>query len=151
MGRSLLYLLVGLVVVVWSAELTVSSAVDVAERFGVSEAVVAIVLIGMGSSLPELTISVGAVLKGHQRMSVGNLIGSNVFDTLVPIAAAALIAPLRFDEGLLRVEVPYLFFVTAVVLFFFIRKRGIQRWEATTVLALYLGYVVAKVTGSLPD
>lgn len=150
MGRSLLYLLVGLIVVVWSAELTVSSAVDVAERFGVSEAVIAIILIGLGSSLPELTISVGAVLKGHQRMSVGNLIGSNVFDTLVPIAAAALIAPLRFDEGLLRVEVPYLFFVTAVVLFFFIRKRGIQRWEATIVLALYLGYVIAKVSGSLP-
>jgi len=151
LGRSLLYLLVGLVVVVGSAELTVSSAVDVAERFGVSDAVVAIVLIGMGSSLPELSISVGAVLRGHHRMSVGNLIGSNVFDTLVPIGAAALIAPLGFDEGMLKLELPYLFFVTAVVLFFFVRKRGIQRWEAAVVLALYCGYVVAKVSGSLPD
>jgi len=149
LGRSLLYLLIGLVVVVASAELTVSSAVAVAERFGVSEAVVAIVLIGMGSSLPELTISVGAVLRGHTRMSVGNLVGSNVFDTLIPIGVAAVIAPLRFDEGMLKLELPYLFFVTAVVLVFFVRKRGIQRWEAAFVLALYCGYVFTKVTGSL--
>ena len=83
-------------------------------------------------------------------MSVGNLIGSNVFDTLVPIGAAAVIAPLAFDEGMLKRELPYLFFVTATVLFFFIRKRGIQRWEAAVVLALYCAYVIAKVSGSLP-
>ena len=146
--RSLLYLAVGLVIVVGSAELTVSSAVDVAQRFGISEAVVAIVLIGLGSSLPELTISIAAVLKGHHQMSVGNLIGSNVFDTLVPIGAAAVIAPLRFNEDMLRLEVPYLFFVTFVALFFFLRVRGIQRWEAVVILTLYSGYVVFKVTGS---
>ena len=145
---SLLYLAVGLVIVVGSAELTVSSAVDVAQRFGISEAVVAIVLIGLGSSLPELTISIAAVLKGHHQMSVGNLIGSNVFDTLVPIGAAAVIAPLRFNEEMLRLEVPYLFFVTFVALFFFLRVRGIQRWEAVVILTLYSGYVVFKVTGS---
>jgi cation:H+ antiporter len=146
--KSLLYLAVGLVVVVVSAELTVSSAVEVAQRFGISDAVVAIILIGLGSSLPELSISIAAVLKGHQQMSVGNLIGSNVFDTLVPIGAAAAIAPLGFDEGMLRFELPYLFFVTFVVLFFFLRVRGIQRWEAAVVLALYCSYVVVKLTGS---
>ncbi len=146
--RSLVYLAVGLVLVVGSAELTVSSAVDVAVRFGISDAVVAIVLIGLGSSLPELSISVAAVLRGHQQMSVGNLIGSNVFDTLVPIGVAAVIAPLAFDEGMLRLEVPYLFFVTFTALFFFLRVRGIQRWEAAVILALYAGYVVFKVTGS---
>lgn len=146
--RSLVYLVIGLTVVVGSAELTVSSAVDVAQRFGISETVVAIVLIGLGSSLPELSISVAAVMKGYHQMSVGNLIGSNVFDTLVPIGAAAVIAPLAFDEGMLRLEVPYLFFVTTTALFFFLRVRGIQRWEAAVILALYSGYVVFKLTGS---
>ena len=146
--RSLVYLAIGLVVVVVSAELTVSSAVEVAHRFGISDAVVAIILIGLGSSLPELSISIAAVMKGHQQMSVGNLIGSNVFDTLVPIGAAAVIAPLGFDEGMLRFELPYLFFVTFMVLFFFLRVRGIQRWEAAVILALYCGYVVVKLTGS---
>ncbi len=146
--RSLLYLATGLLIVVGSAELTVSSAVEVAHRFGISDEVVAIVLIGLGSSLPELSISIAAVMKGYQHMSVGNLIGSNVFDTLVPIGAAALIAPLAFDGGMLRFEVPYLFFVTLTALFFFLRVRGIQRWEAAVILTLYSGYVVFKLTGS---
>jgi cation:H+ antiporter len=141
--RSVLYLVTGLAIVVGSAELTVSSAVEVARTLGLSES-----LIGLGSSLPELSISVAAVSKGHHRLSVGNLIGSNVFDTLVPIGAAAVIAPLSFDAGLLRFETPYLFFVTAVVMFFFLRKRGIQRWEAAVVLALYCAYVLIKLTGS---
>ena len=146
--RSMLYLAVGLTIVVGSAELTVSSAVDVARMLGLSDSVVAIILIGLGSSLPELTISISAVIKGHHRLSVGNLIGSNVFDTLVPIGAAAVIAPLSFDRGMLRFEVPYLFFVTTAVIFFFLRKRGIQRWEAAVVLALYCAYVLVKLTGS---
>lgn len=146
--RSAAYLLIGLLIVVASAELTVSSAVSVARMLGLSDAVVAIILIGLGSSLPELSISVAAVLKGHHRMSVGNLIGSNVFDTLVPIGAAAVIAPLAFDAGMLRFEVPYLGFLTATVLFFFLYKRGIQRWEAAVVLAIYLIYVLIKLTMS---
>ena len=148
LGRSLLYLAVGLAIVIGSAELTVSSAVDVAQTLGLSETVVAVILIGLGSSLPELSISVAAVAKGHHRLSVGNLIGSNIFDTLVPIGAAAVIAPLSFDKGLLRFEMPYVFFVTAVVIFFFLHKRGIQRWEAAVVLALYCAYVLVKLTGS---
>ena len=146
--RSLVYLVAGLAIVVGSAELTVSSAVSVARILGLSESVVAVILIGLGSSLPELSISIAAVAKGHHRLSVGNLIGSNVFDTLVPIGAAAVIAPLRFDEGMLRFELPYLAAVTALVLFFFIRKRGIQRWEAGVVLALYCAYVLIKLTGA---
>ena len=59
-----------------------------------------------------------------------------------------MIAPLGFDEGMLRFELPYLFFVTFMVLFFFLRVRGIQRWEAAVILALYCGYVVVKLTGS---
>ena len=146
--RSLTYLAVGLFIVIWSAEVTVLSAVDVARSLGLSESFVAVVLIGLGSSLPELSISIAAVAKGYQRLSVGNLIGSNVFDTLVPIGAAAVIAPLSFNGGLLRFELPYLFFVTVAVLFFFLYKRGIQRWEAAVVLALYLAYLLIKLTAS---
>ena len=146
--RSLLYLASGLAIVVGSAELTVSSTVDVARGLGLSESFVAVILIGLGSSLPELSISVAAVSKGHHRLSVGNLIGSNVFDTLVPIGAAAVITPLSFDEGMLRFETPYLIFLTAVVMCFFLRKRGIQRWEAAVVLGLYCAYVLIKLTGA---
>ncbi len=145
-GKAWLYLLIGLGVVGISAEFTVSGAIAVAAALDISEALVAVVIIGIGTSLPELSISVGAALKGRARMSVGNLIGSNIFDTLVPVGAAAAISTLRFDGDLLRYELPFLFFLTLTVLVFFVRKRGIQKSEAVIVLALYGGYLLLKLS-----
>ena len=144
--RAWAYLLAGLFVVVVSAELTVDGAIAVAASLNVSEAFIALIIIGMGTSLPELSISVGAAIKDRARMSVGNLIGSNIFDTLVPVGAAAVISTLRFDTSLLRFEVPYLFFLTLAVLVFFVRKRGIQKSEAIVILALYGGFVLVNFT-----
>ena len=144
-----LLLAMGLVIVVVGAELTVSSAIDLAKAMDVSEAFVSIVLIGMGTSLPELSISLGAALKNRASMSVGNLIGSNVFDTLVPIGVAAAISTIRFDRGLLTQELPYLVLLTVVVMFFFWHKRGIQRSEAVIILLLYFGYVGVKFVTSV--
>ncbi len=142
---SLGLLAAGLLAVVLSADLTVSSAVSVARALGVDEAFVAIVLIGLGSSLPELSISVGAVIKGRHRMSVGNLIGSNVFDTLVPVGAAALVTNIAFSRDMLSLELPFLFLLSLLVLGFFLRKRGLNRFEAGIILAVYLAYVAFKL------
>jgi cation:H+ antiporter len=144
-GRAWTYLLMGLGVVGISAELTVHGAIAVAAGLDISEAFVAVIIIGLGTSLPELSISVGAAIKKRARMSVGNLVGSNIFDTLVPVGAAAAISGLRFDGNLLRYELPFLFFLTLAVLVFFLRKRGIQKGEAIIVLALYGGYLLLKL------
>lgn len=144
-GKAWTYLLVGLVIVGLCAELTVGGAIAVAAALDISEAFVAVVIIGLGTSLPELSISVGAALKERSRMSVGNLVGSNIFDTLVPVGVAALISALRFDGNLLRYELPFLFFLTLTVLVFFVRKRGIQKGEAVVILALYGGYLLLKL------
>ena len=140
------YLVTGLCIVGICAQLTVSGAIDVAAALNISETLVAVVIIGLGTSLPELSISVGAAIKNRARMSVGNLIGSNIFDTLVPVGAAAAISTLRFDGSLLRFELPFLFFLTLIVLVFFLRKRGIQKGEAIIVLALYGGYLLLKLS-----
>jgi len=145
-GKAWLYLLVGLGIVGISAEFTVSGAIAVAAALDISEVFIAVVVIGLGTSLPELSISVGAALKKRARMSVGNLVGSNIFDTLVPVGAAAVISTLRFDGNLLRYELPFLFFLTLTVLVFFLRKRGIQKSEAVIVLALYGGYLLVKLS-----
>lgn len=147
-GTSLVILIAGLAIITVSAELTVTNAIAVAELLGVDDAVVAILIVGLGTSLPELSISVGAVLKGKHHMSVGNLIGSNIFDTLVPIGAAALISGVFFSADMLRFEVPYLFLVSSVVLVFFLRKFGIQKTEAVIILVMYLGYAIVKIAGS---
>jgi len=143
------YLLVGLAIVVVSAELTVDGAIAVAAALNISEAFIAVIIIGLGTSLPELSISVGAAIRNRARMSVGNLVGSNIFDTLVPVGVAAAIAGLRFDANLLKFEVPFLFVLTLAVLFFFVRKRGLQKGEAVTILALYGGYVLVKLSNAI--
>jgi cation:H+ antiporter len=142
--RAWVYLVIGLGIVGFSAELTVEAAIGVARALNISEAFVAVIIIGMGTSVPELSISVGAAMRDRARMSVGNLVGSNIFDTLVPVGVAASISGLRFDPGFLRFEVPLLFILTLVALVFFVRTRGIQKSEAVTILAIYIGYVLTK-------
>ena len=141
---SWLFIAIGLGVVIASAELTVSAVSNVARALDISESIIAIVVIGLGTSLPEMSISVGAVIRRRNRMSVGNLIGSNIFDTLVPIGVAAVISGIRFDFTMLTRDLPFLFALSVVVLIFFWQKRGIQKYQAATILGAYCVYVLIK-------
>ncbi|WP_405241996.1 sodium:calcium antiporter [Lentisalinibacter salinarum] len=137
----------GLLVVALASELTVRSVVGIAETFGLQETLISALVIGLGTSLPELAISVNAVLRKSVSLSVGNILGSNIFDTLVPIGTAGLIAPLAFDRGVLTFDLPWLFGLTALVLvLFLVRRRGLQRLDGALLLGLYAGYVTLKLT-----
>ncbi len=140
------YLIVGLAIVTGAAELTVWSATKMAVRFGWEQSLIAIFFIGIGSSLPELSISVAAMIKRKAHLSIGNLIGSNIFDTLVPIGVAATIAGVGFDRGMLLFEVPALFALSALVMVFFKGKQGVRKRESLIILFVYLLYAVAKFT-----
>ena len=94
------------------SSLTIDSCIRLSNVLGLNQAVISVVFIGFGTSLPELTISVGAVLKKKSALSVGNLIGSNIFDTLVPIGVAALISPVIFAREFLVFDLPLLFILT---------------------------------------
>ena len=144
--RSWLMLATGLAVVIFSSEATVSSVVSLARAFDISEALIAVLIIGIGSSLPELSISISAILKKKTQMSVGNIIGSNILDTLLPIGVAAVISPVFFERQLLYYDIPFILILTGTVLFFFLRKRGIKRTEGAIILSLYSGYVLFKLT-----
>ncbi len=143
--RASVYVGIGLVGVTLGAELTIRAVSSIATTFNVNEALIALFVVGVGTSLPELSISVGAILKKRSRLSVGNLIGSNIFDTLVPVGAAAAIAGLRFDSEVLSFDVPFLFVLSVVVLFFFVHKRGLQKSEALIVLCMYIAYLVIRL------
>lgn len=134
----------GIAVVVFSAELTVDKARELAEHLGVSQSVIAIFIVGLGSSLPELVISLAALRKKRIGLSVGNIIGSNVFDTLLPVGVAALITPVAFESQLLWFDIPFLFVLTAVVLGFFYRG-GLGRREGIVLLGAYFGYAFVKL------
>ena len=102
-------------------------------------------IIGLGTSLPELSISISAIAKKRTQLSVGNIIGSNVLDTLLPIGVAAIISGISFDRQLLLFDLPYIFVLTAIVLGFFMTRPGVTRREGSVILILYAGYVVVKL------
>ena len=143
--RSWLLLLAGLGAVIISSEITVTSVVSIAHTFDLSEALISVLIIGLGSSLPELSISISAILKGKTQMSVGNIIGSNILDTLLPIGIAAVISRVMFERQLLYFDLPFIFVLTAVVLAFFYTKRGVTRPEGVVILGLYFAYVIIKL------
>jgi cation:H+ antiporter len=141
---ALLLLLIGLGVVVASSELTVDQAVALSRGWGLQQSFVGAVIIGIGTSLPELAVSARAILEGRAALSVGNVAGSNIFDLLVPVGVAAVISPLAVDETVIWFDLPWLLATTVVVLFFLARKKGLQRWEGGALLAVYVVYAVLR-------
>jgi cation:H+ antiporter len=143
--RSWVLLLAGLALVIYSSELTVDSVVRLAYTFEISEALISVLFIGLGTNLPELSISISAIMKKKTHMSVGNIIGSNILDTLLPIGITALIAGMTFERQLLYFDLPFIFVMTAVVLAFFYVKKGVTRPEGVVILGFYATYVAVKL------
>jgi cation:H+ antiporter len=136
---------IGLVTVVLSAHVVVTEGVALAESWGISQTVLGVLVIGAGTSLPELALSVGAAKQGHASMSVGNVIGSNIFDLLVPVGLAAVIHPLIVAPSTLFFDLPALALATVALLIFLMRRRGLQRPEALALLLLYIGYASLRL------
>lgn len=143
--QSWVLLAAGLGTVIISSEVTVSSVVSIARRLDISEALISVLIIGLGTSLPELSISISAILKKKAQMSVGNIIGSNILDTLLPIGLAATISHVNFEKQLLYFDLPFIFILTTLVLAFFYTRRGVTRPEAVVILGFYVAYVAVKL------
>lgn len=136
----------GLAAIAIAAHVVVDHAVLIASRWGVSQVLIGVFLVGAGTSLPELVLSVGAAAKGHARLSVGNVIGSNIFDLLVPLGVSALLHPVVVGHGTVEVDLPFVAVATLVALFCFTWRRGLQRGEAGVLLGLYVLYALVRVT-----
>ena len=146
--KAWLLLGIGLILLWLAAKLTVASAVDFARLVGLSNVAVSAIIIGMGSSLPELSVSIMALLKRRGALSVGNLVGSNVLDTLLVPGLAAVISPLVVPGAVVIIDLPVLLLITLIVLYaLYISRRGVQKTEATILLAIYLGYAIVRLAG----
>ena len=104
---SVLSFIAGLVLVILGADWLTKGASGLARRFNISELVIGLTIVALGTSLPELVISVGSAVKGSSGISLGNVIGSNIFNGLFILGVAALIAPIRFSARMLTREIPF--------------------------------------------
>ena len=122
---SVVWLVIGIVVLVASAKFLVGSSIHIAKFFGVSDLVIGLTVIAVGTSLPELAASIASVLKGEDDLAMGNIIGSNIFNILAVLPFAALIAPGPINPEAIQRDIPVMLGITVLLFIIsFSRKRG---------------------------
>ncbi len=133
--------MVGIAVLVGGSEMLVIGGVELATRFGISEALIGLTVVAFGTSLPELATSVTAVLKGQCEIGVGNVLGSNVFNLGLVVGTAFFVRPSAVPVNVILWDIPILIAATLVVGFFVLRDGRIDRWEGAVMLALFAAYL----------
>ena len=134
-------LVAGLIGIIWGADLMVTGAIQLARGFGVSEAVIALSIVAIGTSLPELAVSIVASLRGQAGLAVGNIIGSNISNILLILGGTSLLAPLAISDVLANRDVWVMLGVAILGVYFMSTGRTMSRLEGGVCVALYISYI----------
>src|SRR5690554_2630284 len=140
--KSILFIVLGLAGLVIGGRLIVSSAVSIAQQFGLSERVIGLTIVSIGTSLPELATSLVAVRKKNVDIAIGNVVGSNIFNIFLVLGVSTVVNSVRVQEAssvdiLLNIVAGLLLFI-----FLFIGKgRRLERWEGMIFVAIYIVYL----------
>ncbi|AHG79780.1 Na+/Ca+ antiporter, CaCA [Mannheimia varigena USDA-ARS-USMARC-1388] len=146
LGKSILWLIIGLVLLVVSSQFLVWGAVEVAKFFGVSDLVIGLTIVAVGTSLPELASSIAAARKGEVDLALGNIIGSNLFNTLAVVGIAGAIKPMQVTAEVFSRDIVIMSVLTFLIFVFglniYRRPEGgrINRLEGFILFAAYVGY-----------
>lgn len=138
---SIVLLLVGLGLVVYGSDILVDGASSVARKIGISEFVIGIIIVGFGTSCPELVVSVTGAIDGNSAVSLGNVTGSNIFNILTILGLTAILSPIAITKDNKTKDIPILLCVT--IFFCLIALKGtINRLDATLFLAIFAIYLL---------
>lgn len=135
------YTLGGLVVLVIGARLLVDSSTEIARAFGISEAVIGLTIVAVGTSLPELATSVIAAMRKQTEIAVGNIVGSNIFNVFGILGITALISPIPADPRFASVDMPWVMAAAVGLTLLAAVLGGLPRLAGALLLAAYAGYV----------
>jgi cation:H+ antiporter len=142
---ALTWLVLGLVLLVVSSKILVWGAVKIATEFGVSDLLIGLTILAIGTSLPELAASIAGALKNEHDIAIGNVVGSNMFNTLAVMGIPGLIYPSTLDAGVLDRDVPVVFILTIALVIMAYGFKGpgrINRIEGAILLSCFVGYQV---------
>lgn len=143
--RSIVTAVAGLVVLLTGGSLFVNSAVTLAHAFGMSERIVGLTVVALGTSLPELVTSTIAAKRGHSDLAVGNVVGSNIFNLLLCLGASGLAGSMTASLDVLAFDLGALAMMTGCAAFFIHTERTISRVEGAIVLVLFVAFIVATI------
>lgn len=141
LAKALMWVVIGLALLMGSSQLLVWGAVEIARYFGVSDLVVGLTIVAVGTSLPELASSIAAARKNEVDLAVGNIIGSNLFNTLAVVGLAGAIAPMQIEQEVFTRDMPVMSVLTVLLLVFGFGKKGqINRIKGLILLLAYISY-----------
>ncbi|MDE7303414.1 MAG: calcium/sodium antiporter [Oscillospiraceae bacterium] len=143
-GKSLLFTIGGLAGIIIGGQFVVDSASDIAIRFGMSQTLVGLTIVAVGTSLPELVTSVVAARKGESDIAIGNVVGSNIFNILFVLAASAVISPMNINAQCLF-DLLVLMAVTVIAYIFCATKKSVNRIEGIVLVLLYAIYLTYAI------
>jgi len=143
-GLNVLLLVVGLALLIYGADLLVEACIDIAKLLHVSELVIGLSIVAVGTSLPELATSIVAGIKGKRDLAVGNLVGSNIFNILLVLGLCAALSPNGVDVEFRasHFDIILMIVVAFACLPIFASDYKINRWEGVLLFAYYIAYIV---------
>lgn len=139
--RCAVYIIGGLAAIVWGGDLVVDNASAIARSFGLSQNLIGLTIVALGTSLPELVTSVVASRKGENGLALGNVIGSNLFNILMVLGASAAISPLNVNP-LSAIDTGFLIIASLITWFLCRSKNKISRFEGCFMLMMYTAYLI---------
>lgn len=141
---NIVLLVMGLVVVLKGADWLTDGAVNIASRFGVSQMVIGLTIVAMGTSMPELCVSMVSALKGTPDLAVGNVVGSNTLNTLLIVGCSALVAPIMVKRSSVRRDIPFAV-LASLLMPIFCLDGGIDRLDAALLFILFAVFMFVTV------
>lgn len=141
---NIVLLVMGIVVVLKGADWLTDGAVNIASRFGVSQMVIGLTIVAMGTSMPELCVSMVSALKGTPDLAVGNVVGSNTLNTLLIVGCSALVAPIMVKRSSVRRDIPFAVLASLLMLIFCL-DGGIDRLDAALLFILFAVFMFVTV------
>jgi len=158
MTIQILILLAGLLLILLGANYLVDGSSSIAKRFGISEFVIGLTIVGIGTSTPEMVVSFLSSFQGKADMAIGNIVGSNIFNTVTILGVTALIAPLTITRSNLRKDIPLNIGVTALLILlgmnltiFGYGEDKLSRIDGIVLLAIFAWYLYSSFKSDTPD
>ena len=144
---NVLFILVGIVLVLWGADRLTDGAVAVAEKMKMPQIVIGLTIVAMGTSMPEFCVSLVSALKGTTDLAVGNIVGSNIFNTLLIVGVSAWVAPMTILKSTVRKDIPFALFASVILLIMCL-DGNISRLDAGLLFVLFLVFMYVTLKGA---
>lgn len=150
MWAQVLLLIFGIVVVLKSADWLTNGAVGLATKLGISQIVIGLTIVAIGTSMPEFFVSIVSAIKGTPDLAVGNIVGSNIFNVLLIVGVAATVAPIAIQRATVRRDIP-IAIVASIILTFMMLDDNISRIDALILFAAFIAFIWITLRNSKND